>query len=156
MLRLEGASWSDSSTSRSCLRSRSRPGARRVSPAPDAVPVDRRVAIGLVGPVMVRPVAGVWSSVDSRPVPPARFFDAAFVVTFLAGFLAAARVPGPLPLVRLAVDFFGRLALTAAERRFEAVAFLAFEAFFVFALRAGFLAILRLRSNVRPDLTVRP
>jgi hypothetical protein len=62
-----------------------------------------------------------------------------------------------LPLAgRELLTAFGRLALTGAERRFEAVAFLAFEAFFVFALRAGFLAILRLRSNVRPDLTVRP
>ena len=39
-----------SSTSRSCLRSRSRPGARRVSPAPAAVPVERLVGIGLVRP----------------------------------------------------------------------------------------------------------
>src|SRR5829696_3755681 len=72
MLRLDGGVCSDSSTSRSCLRARSRPGARLASPAPDAVPVDRFVSIGLVRPVTVRPLSGVWSRVDSRPVPPCR------------------------------------------------------------------------------------
>jgi hypothetical protein len=59
------------------------------------------VGIGLVRPLTVRPVSGVWSRVDSRPVPPSRRFGAAFLAllralfgagraTFRAGFLAAA------------------------------------------------------------------
>ena len=152
MFRLDGAWWIDSSTSRSCLRSRSRPGARRVSPAPEAVPVERLVGIGLVKPVMVRPVAGVWESVDSRPVPPTRFFFAAaffglfFGAAFLAfgaGFFAALR----------GAAFLGRLALARrAVRRFGADALFAFALtvffFWAFALRAGFLAILIPRSLV--------
>src|SRR5258708_18063396 len=115
MFRLEGARCSDSSTSRSCLRSRSRPGTRRASPAPEAVPVDRFVGIGLVRPVTVRPVAGVWDSVDSRPVPPARFFVAA--LAFLrVGFLGVGFLGVSLAL--------GRLALEVAGRRFGADALL--------------------------------
>jgi hypothetical protein len=34
--------------------------------------VERRVGIGLVGPLRVRPVSGVWARVSSRPVPPTR------------------------------------------------------------------------------------
>ena len=59
-----------SSSSRSCLRLRSRPGAWRELPAPAGVPVERRVGIGLVRPRTLRPVSGVWSKVLSRPVPP--------------------------------------------------------------------------------------
>jgi hypothetical protein len=116
------------------------------------------VGIGLVRPVIVRPVAGVWSSVDSRPVPPAlRFadepvlpFGAAFLATFRAAFpvvfLAAGR---PAALPRAGLELFallGRLALEAVERRFGADALLAgrLAAFFPCgrALRTGFLAIL--------------
>ena len=70
MSRLEGGPWTVSSASRSCLRSRSRPGACREPPAPAGVPVERRVRIGLVRPFTVRPVSGVWERLSSRPVPP--------------------------------------------------------------------------------------
>jgi hypothetical protein len=114
------------------------------------VPVDRFVGIGLVRPVTLRPVAGVCASVDSRPVPPRRFFG--------EPFFAAARDAA----------LFGRLALEAVDRRFGADALLDLAAgFFVrfvigrffcaFALRAGFLAILDSPFPCeRPDLTVRP
>jgi hypothetical protein len=42
-----------------------------VLPAPAAVPVDRFVGIGLVGPLTERPVSGVCARSRSRPVPPA-------------------------------------------------------------------------------------
>ena len=72
MSRLEGGPWMVSSSSRSCFRSRSRPGAWRDVPAPAGVPVDRRVRIGFVRPFTVRPVSGVCDRVSSRPLPPAR------------------------------------------------------------------------------------
>ncbi len=98
------------------------------------MPVERLVGIGLVRPVTLRPVAGVCASVDSRPVPPRRFFR--------EPVFAAAR----------GAALFGRLALEAVDRRFGADALLDLAAgffvrFFVarffcaFALRAGFLAI---------------
>ena len=52
-----------SSTSRSLRRARSSPGARRVPPAPAAVPVERFVGIGLVRPLTDRPVSGVCARV---------------------------------------------------------------------------------------------
>ena len=72
MSRLEGGVGTFSSISRSSRRCRSSLGARRVLPAPAAVPVDRRVGMGFVRPLTVRPVAGVWASRLSRPVPPRR------------------------------------------------------------------------------------
>src|SRR6267378_2446505 len=103
MFRLDGGPCTDSSTSRSCLRSRSSPGTRRESPAPAAVPVDRLVGIGLVRPWTLRPVAGVCDRVDSRPVPPTRRV-----------VLALARTCRALP--RAVADLLGLLALDAAER----------------------------------------
>jgi hypothetical protein len=101
MSRLDGGPSCDSSTSRSWRRSRSSLG-DRVAPAPAGVPVDRRVRIGLVGPVVVRPAAGVWLKVRSWPLPPrltprvvfafgcaADFFDPAFLFdAFRTGFRA--------------------------------------------------------------------
>jgi hypothetical protein len=83
---------------------------------------------------MVRPVAGVWESVDSRPVPPAlSLFEGARFFFGVAAFVFAF------------TTFLGRLALEAAGRRFGADALLAarLTAFFFpfFAFRAGFLAI---------------
>ncbi len=156
MFKLEGGVLTDSSTSRSCLRSRSSPGTRRKSPAPAAVPVERLVFIGLVRPVMVRPVAGVWESVDSRPVPPTFFFGAALTV-----FLAAVRGAGLLALARRELlERVGRLALRAADRFFGADALLAWPltAFFfcVCAFRTGFLAIRDSLSDEQRRLTERP
>jgi hypothetical protein len=93
---------------------------------------------------MVRPVAGVWERVDSRPLPPAlRFGEGAarfFAVFF---FFATAFCFGA---AFFALDGFGRLALDAAALFFGADALLdgaRLAAFFfvVFALPAGFLAI---------------
>jgi hypothetical protein len=42
-----------------------------VLPAPAAVPVERLVGNGLVGPLTLRPVSGVCERSRSRPVPPA-------------------------------------------------------------------------------------
>jgi len=69
-----------------------------VLPAPAAVPVDRFVGIGLVGPCTLRPVCGVCASSSSRPVPPAlrfvderaRFGDGRDRRAFACGFFAAA------------------------------------------------------------------
>jgi hypothetical protein len=101
---------------------------------------------------MVRPVSGVWASVDSRPVPPARFFGLAFLeVGFLGlGFLGIGFLVVGFLMGRLAFPELRRRALEAAERRFGADALFAarLTAFFFpfFALPAGFLAIRRLRS----------
>ncbi len=70
--RLDGGLGTVSSSSRSCRRSRSSPGDRRVLPAPAGVPVDRFVGIGLVGPRTERPVSGVCARSFSMPVPPRR------------------------------------------------------------------------------------
>jgi hypothetical protein len=124
MSRLDGGPSCDSSTSRSWRRSRSSLGERLV-PAPAGVPVDRRVRIGLVGPVFVRPAAGVWLRVLSWPLPPrlatgaALFF--AFAVVFLDGavFLDAAAFLAGLRAA-LAGDFravFRLLALRTGALR---------------------------------------
>src|SRR3954454_18180503 len=70
--RLEGGLGTVSSSSRSCRRSRSSPGDRRLLPAPAGDPVDRFVGIGLVGPRTERPVSGVCARSFSIPVPPRR------------------------------------------------------------------------------------
>jgi hypothetical protein len=54
------------------------------------VPVDRRVRSGVVGPVMVRPAAGVWLRFFSRPVPPRLATGLAFFFAFAVVFLGAA------------------------------------------------------------------
>lgn len=89
MSRLDGGPCTVSSSSRSCLRARSSPGAWRELPAPAGVPVERRVRIGLVRPFTVRPVLGVWARVSSRPLPPALRRLAAF-----AGLRAVFRAAG--------------------------------------------------------------
>src|SRR6185436_7243822 len=103
-------------------------------------PVERRVGMGLVRPCTVRPVAGVWANVDSRPVPP-RFLALGF------GLLALALALG-LGLGRLA--FFGPFfrAVRALGRRVGAFFRLGATAFFLedaflplFALRAAFFAM---------------
>src|SRR5205823_8814324 len=162
MLRLDGGPGIDSSISRSCLRSRSRPGARRVPPAPAAVPVDRRVGIGFVIPRTERPVSGVWASVSSRPVPPRE--RAAFVLPRaalrfpgLGGLVACFRRAFPCgvfapavlrPVLRFALDVFRAPAPLRAAARDPAPA-LRFEGVFLcpFALRAGFLAIRTVLSD---------
>jgi hypothetical protein len=127
---------------------------RRESPAPEGVPVERFVGMGFVRPRTERPVSGVWSSVASRPVPPAlaarRFGEASRLPAFSgrrADRRAAARFPRPGAARRvravLAVVLF-----RAAERRFGATDLFrrpdfraAFLRFGDFAFRVGFLAI---------------
>jgi hypothetical protein len=152
MLRLEGGVWTVSSISRSRFRSRSRPGARRVSPAPAAVPVDRLVGIGFVRPRTDRPVSGVWARVDSRPFPPAfaRFagFGAAFAFRagafrdlafgFFEAFLGIERRFGAADLFLVFFVFFDFFDFGGAGLRLFGEAFLRFTAF---ALRAAFFAI---------------
>src|SRR5437764_6519024 len=170
MLRLDGGPGTDSSTSRSCFRSRSRPGARRVLPAPAAVPVDRLVGIGFVIPRTERPVSGVWESVSSRPEPPALSLVEAprerapfaarppalrlpglggFVAFFLRAFPCGVRAPAVLrPVFRLALAVLRAPAPLRAAARAPAPA-LRFEGVFFcpFALPAAFLAIRRVLSD---------
>src|SRR6187399_646972 len=147
MLRLEGGVWTVSSTSRSRLRSRSNPGARLMSPAPAAVPVDRLVGMGLVLPRTDRPVSGVCARVASRPFPPVLFRFAGFSLAFALGRVLVLGLA-------LALDFSDLAAFFAVERPFGAadlfLVFLApclrllgeaFLRFTAFALRAAFFAI---------------
>ena len=135
MSRLEGGPSTDSSISRSCLRSRSSYGAWRLVPAPAGVPVDRRVAMGLVRPFTVRPVSGVWARVDSRPLPPrARLPPFAAVFREPAGLADAFRLAAAL--VEAALRVVPRLDVL----RLFADALV--EALFAVVLRAGrFLAV---------------
>jgi hypothetical protein len=111
----------------------------------------------------VRPVAGVWASVDSRPVPPARRIG-------LALRLAGRALPLTLTAVFfLGLLFLGLLAFEAAGRLVGADALLLFgraarlraagrataprRAVFLFpvlALRAGFLAMESPIRVIRP------
>jgi hypothetical protein len=95
--------------------------------------------------VTVRPVAGVWASVDSRPVPPLRgafagcFFGVAVTDRFFgAGRLAldtAARLVGADDLFAALLAFFAVFAFRGAAR------LTAFFFDFRVAWRAGFRAI---------------
>jgi hypothetical protein len=128
MSRLEGGPSCDSSTSRSWRRSRSSLGERLV-PAPAGVPVDRRVRIGFVGPLVVRPAAGVWLRVFSWPVPPRLAAGAVVFLAFAVAFLAGAA-------------FLGAAFFDAVDRRtgFRAAFAEDFRALFrLVALRAGAL-----------------
>jgi hypothetical protein len=108
--RLDGGLGTVSSTSRSWRRARSSPGARLKPPAPDGVPVERLVGMGLVGPRRRRPVSGVWASVDSRPVPPPRAalpapraLAAFFLLPGRGGFVACFLAALPLGVLAPAV-----------------------------------------------------
>jgi hypothetical protein len=171
MLRLDGGPGTDSSISRSCFRSRSRPGARRLLPAPAAVPVDRFVGIGFVIPRTDRPVSAVCASVSSRPVPPALSFvegprgRAALVfarrtpvlrLAARAGFVAFRRalpcgVLAPAvfrPVFRPALEVFRAPAPLRAAARAPAPALRSAGVFLrPFALPAAFLAIRRVLSD---------
>ena len=167
MSRLDGGPSSDSSSSRSCFRSRSRRGACRLEPAPDGVPVERRVRIGLVGPPTERPAAGVWASVSSRPARPARD-EGAFRAWRGALRAVAFR---EAPVVRLVAR--ERFEVWRAVEVFFLAVFLAvfflavraplraplcfrLDAFFAAALRAGVLRLfLALARAFERDLRVR-
>jgi hypothetical protein len=115
------------------LRSRSSDVARRELPAPEAVPVDRFVGSGLVGPRRVRPASGVWASSRSLPVPD------------LSRVERSPTLPTPL-LVRFVADF-GCLPFVALARRGGFAAFVrAAFPFGVFAAAPGrpvFLVLFR-------------
>jgi hypothetical protein len=102
----------------------------RVPPAPAAVPVERLVGIGFVGPLTERPVSGVWASSRSRPVPPRRG----------ALFCAPARVD---PVARSRP-----FARAPASRRSASDRFFLFLPFGVFA-PAVFLPVFREAADTR-------
>jgi|SRR5688572_22418118 len=131
MSRLEGGPSIVSSISRSCFRARSSPGAFRVLPAPAAVPVERLVGIGLVSPRTVRPVAGVWASSLSRPVPPRRLGAPAFALLFVPELRRGRAVflEAPFRLTLRALRLAGRVGFFACFRRVFPRAVLAGAAF---------------------------
>jgi len=91
-----------------------------VLPAPAAVPVDRFVGIGFVGPWTVRPVRGVCASSSSRPVPPSRLAGGfVFVLVFVRGLAAARRAARGFACFRriLAFDVFAPAVLRPVFRR---------------------------------------
>jgi hypothetical protein len=96
------------------------------------VPVDRRVRIGLVGPVMVRPAAGVWLRSFSRPLPPRLAGEAVFAFA-------------------LAEDFFGAAARFRADAFVDAEVFL--DAAFLTRLRAVFAVDFRVVFRLAAFLT---
>jgi len=167
MSRLDGGPSSDSSSSRSCFRSRSRRGACRLEPAPDGVPVERRVRIGLVGPATERPAAGVWASVSSRPPRPARdegfraWRGALRAVAFREALVARPVARERFEVWRAVEVFFLAVFLAVfflAVRAAPLGAPLCFrlDAFFAAALRAGVLRLfLALVRAFERDLRVR-
>jgi len=148
MSRLDGGVGMPSSTSRSCRRSRSRPGIR-LAPAPAGVPVERLVGRGLVRPLTVRPAFGVCASSRSRPVPPARGRGAVFErrcaapeVFFLAGDGFFVLADGFFAVFRLPAVAAGVFLAGVRPARFGG----AFR-----AVRPGFRAVLRLVFRVLSD-----
>jgi len=83
-------------------------------PAPAAVPVERLVGMGLVGPRRLRPASGVCARVSSRPVPPTlrlvegpvlSFVEGRFATTFFAACLSLPARAGFVAFFRAAFPF---------------------------------------------------